>query len=284
MNSIVKLLCLLLLFSIVVACSASTNSNKHIPKESQWLTVANYINGEIIEISVDKQIKQVKLLSLQLPEHLALGARGEEYSAAATKLIKTELQSSEQVKLTFDEQPMNSDGVLEAIVELKNGKILNELLLIQGLAKVHIEEPNVKMENKYKKLEQSAKQLQRGIWETELDHLVDAIPLKKIVDSRFELEVDKQKQTVYISNTSSHDIDLDGWKLVSVKDNQTYTFHEYTLPAHSTVQLISGKEAIKNSLPNVIVWEADHIWHLSDADPAELYTHNNELVSVWEDQ
>lgn len=284
MNAMLKIVSLILLLVTLAACSAATNSNKHIPKESQWLTVANYIENGIFEIHVDKEVKQVKLLSIELPHRLSLGDRGEEYSAAATKLIYTELQSSEQVKLTFDEQPVRQDGLLEAIIELKNGNTLNELLLLQGLAKVQIEEPNVKMENKYKKLEQSAKQLQRGIWETESDHLEEKIPLKKIMDKRLKIEVDKPKQIVYITNLSDTDIDFDGWKLVSVKDNQTYTFNEYTLPANSTLQLISGAEATKNSLPFIIVWEADHIWHLTESDPAELYTHNNELVAVWEDE
>lgn len=275
----------LILFSLLLAsCSNQTSSKVEVPKTNQWYAVSSFVDGDTFHIQNGDKTNTVKLLSLEVPDIKNTSDDLKYLGQQAALFTRAQLEHSKEVKLTFDKQAINDLGQLEAIVELRDGRILNELLLEEGLASVVINEPNVKMENIYKGIEQTAKQKQNGIWRSGTETGNVDIPVKKAEEKGIRIWVDKEAELVVITNISKNNIELDGWKLVSVKDNQTYVFHDYVLEANSSVQIASGKNAsIKNSSPDTLVWEADNIWHLNEKDPAELYTDKNELVAVWED-
>lgn len=274
-----------ILFTILLAsCSSQTSSKVDVPKANQWYTVSSFVDGDTFHIQNGDKTNTVKLLSLEVPEIKNTPDDLKHLGLQAALFTRTQLENSKEVKLTFDKQAVNALGQLEAIVELRDGRILNELLLEEGLATVVINEPNVKMENIYKGIEQTAKQNQNGIWRSGTEAGNVEIPVKKADELGIRIWVDKEDELVVITNISQNSIELDGWKLVSVKDNQTFVFHDYALEANSSVQIASGKNAVnKKSSPNTLIWEADNIWHLNEKDPAELYTDKNELVAVWED-
>lgn len=90
--------------------------------------------------------------------------------------------------------------------------------------------------------------------------------------------IDKRAEIVTIKNNSSEDINLKGWKLVSVTGNQSYTFPEYILKAGTSVTIASGKDA-KGDL----LWGKNNIWNNSKSDPGELYDNNGNLVFRYDD-
>lgn len=90
--------------------------------------------------------------------------------------------------------------------------------------------------------------------------------------------VDLEKEIVTIKNNGSNDVDMIGWKLVSVEGNQTYDFPAgFTLKAGATIYITSGRGA-KDDGVNYLKWTGAYIWN-NDGDTAQLYNVTNELVS-----
>ncbi|KYH35993.1 hydroxyacylglutathione hydrolase [Clostridium tepidiprofundi DSM 19306] len=84
--------------------------------------------------------------------------------------------------------------------------------------------------------------------------------------------IDKVAEIVVIKNNSDRDIDLTGWKLVSVTGNQTYIFPKYILKAGVSIKISSGNS--KGDLK----WSKRNIWNNSKEDDGELYDGLGNLV------
>lgn len=86
--------------------------------------------------------------------------------------------------------------------------------------------------------------------------------------------VDLDKEIVTIKNFSDTDIDMTGWKLVSVEGNQTFDFpNGYILKAGATITIASGRST------GDLKWTGSYIWN-NDGDRAELYDSQGKLVSA----
>lgn len=85
--------------------------------------------------------------------------------------------------------------------------------------------------------------------------------------------IDLQGELVTLKNTSPGNMDLSGWKLLSVTGNQSYTFPAGTIiKAGSTLTIASGEAS------GDIKWTARNIWN-NDGDPAELINAAGTVVS-----
>ncbi|GAA0177045.1 hypothetical protein SH2C18_03410 [Clostridium sediminicola] len=85
--------------------------------------------------------------------------------------------------------------------------------------------------------------------------------------------VDLSQEIVTIKNDSASDVNMSGWKLVSVEGNQTYNFpSNYVLKAGATITIASGKST------GSLKWTGSYIWN-NDGDAAQLYNASNQLVS-----
>ena len=85
--------------------------------------------------------------------------------------------------------------------------------------------------------------------------------------------IDLEKEIVIIENTSMKEVDLTGWKLVSVTGNQTYLFPtSYIIKAGSSITIASGK-ATGN-----LKWTGAYIWN-NDGDQGQLYDSSGKMVS-----
>lgn len=93
-------------------------------------------------------------------------------------------------------------------------------------------------------------------------------------------KLDKKAELVTITNKSDKDVDITGWKLVSVTGNQQFVFPQHTLKAGGSVT-VGGFDSIDVS---DFDWEEGRgIWNNSKSDPAELYDSNGNLVSRFDD-
>jgi len=89
--------------------------------------------------------------------------------------------------------------------------------------------------------------------------------------------VDKKAEIVTLKNKTATDIDMTGWRLVSVKGNQAFNFPSgYILKANSTITISSGDTA------GDLHWSKSNIWNNSESDPAELYN-GATLIDRWDD-
>lgn len=91
--------------------------------------------------------------------------------------------------------------------------------------------------------------------------------------------IDLKGEVVTIKNTSGVAVDVSGWKLVSEKGNQIFTFPSGTvIPASGALKVVSGQNA--QAGPGVLVWTKSYIWN-NDGDPGALYDANGRLVSTY---
>jgi micrococcal nuclease len=270
---------------LMAGCAASSSTADRPAKAGEWLPITGYIDGDTFRVQSGDKSETIRLLYVDTPEMTGGEDKAPEpFGEEASDYTKERLEQSKEVRLTFDKEHKDRYGRTLAIVELRDGAILNELLLQEGLAKVLIVEPNVKMENVYKGLEQQAKHDMIGMWSTgEATNQTD-VPVKKAAQIGIELTVDKRDELVTINNTTNEYINLDGWKLVSVRGNQTYTFDSVQIPAKGTLHVSSSDKSSKPTEDSVLIWEVDNVWNNNEPDPGELYNENNELVAVWEDQ
>ncbi|WP_077212032.1 S-layer homology domain-containing protein [Bacillus dakarensis] len=94
------------------------------------------------------------------------------------------------------------------------------------------------------------------------------------------ISVDEANEKVTIKNAGSLNVDMSGWKLVSVEGNQTYDFPTgFILKAGATVTIASGSNAV-NKPPNILRWTNANIWNNS-GDPAQLFNAGGGKVSEY---
>lgn len=90
-------------------------------------------------------------------------------------------------------------------------------------------------------------------------------------------KLDKFGELVTIQNNSSEDIDLYGWKLLSVRGNQEYIFPDYILKANGIVTVTSGE------IEGDLKWGSVNIWNNTQSDPAILFDAQGNQVFKFED-
>ncbi|TJX13930.1 MBL fold metallo-hydrolase [Tissierella creatinini] len=92
--------------------------------------------------------------------------------------------------------------------------------------------------------------------------------------------LDKKGELLTINSISDKDVDMTGWKLVSLKGNQQFLFPSYTLKAGTSVT-VGGFDS--KDISDFDWEEGNGIWSNSDSDPAELYDASGNMVSRFDD-
>jgi competence protein ComEC len=91
--------------------------------------------------------------------------------------------------------------------------------------------------------------------------------------------VNRDTEIVALKNVGKTDVNMTGWKIVSVEGPQTFYFPEgYILKAGATVYVKSGKNAVHNP-PSSLLWSKGYMWN-NDYDPARLYNARGALVET----
>jgi len=261
--------------ALLASCTNLSTATSNAIRENTWYPIGKIISNDTFEIILGDHIEQVTFLSLDVVDinHQLLGDEVHQF-------IAEQLTESAEISLSFDQEIRNESGQLQAIVQLKNGNSLNEMLLEAGYAKVLIVEPNIKMENKYKKHEQLAKSSKFGIWSDDEETSNVDVTLKETTYKGIRLSVVKKDQKAIISNYTSQQLDLHNWKLVSVTGNEIYIFEDTVLEPGEHV-IVYAKTIDHTSEKHTFYWGTDYVWSLSNKESAELYNVNNELIAEW---
>lgn len=91
--------------------------------------------------------------------------------------------------------------------------------------------------------------------------------------------VNRDTEIVALKNVGKTDVNMTGWKIVSVEGPQTYHFPDgYILKAGATVYVKSGRNAVHNP-PSSLLWSKGYMWN-NDYDPASLYNARGALVET----
>ena len=134
--------------------------------DDQSFRVARVVDGDTLDLAVpdgDSPTTRVRLWGIDTPEVARAGQRGEAYSARATELAR-DVAQGQMVSLDLEPHRLRGRyGRLLAYVELPDGSVLNERLLLEGLATADDRWPHRHLE-RYRLLELQAKRQRRGLW------------------------------------------------------------------------------------------------------------------------
>lgn len=103
---------------------------------------------------------------------------------------------------------------------------------------------------------------------------IPAVTPKVENEGNVTIKVDDSAEIVTITNNSTADVNMTGWKIISVNGNQVFDFtNGYIIKASSSIMIASG------SASGDIVWTTKNIWNNSKPDEAQLYNSSGVLVS-----
>jgi len=105
----------------------------------------------------EKAIRDAKRSGRDVSTIVALGKK-------ATKFVKGVIHTGDTVYLELDVQHTDRYGRLLAYVWLRDGRMLNELLVREGYAQVATFPPNVKYQDRFVEAQRYAREQGRGLW------------------------------------------------------------------------------------------------------------------------
>jgi micrococcal nuclease len=163
----ISLLCLFILTTLI-PCSCNPEPNKsqaNSLEELTYLSIKKIVDGDTfwVEDGTEKGLK-IRLIGVDAPESRKtfkkeVGFYGKEAKAYLTSLLK-----GKKVKLEYDVNRTDQYGRTLAYVYLSDGTFVNADLVKNGYATVMTVPPNVKFAEEFLKLQQEAKENERGLW------------------------------------------------------------------------------------------------------------------------
>lgn len=195
---------MILLFSLVLLVLAGCTSQKTTDSKRVPVKVISVMDGDTIKVNYKRQIKKVRFLLVDAPEmyHKKLGEQpfGREAQARNREI----LNHAKNVSLEFDVgEKEDKYGRLLAYV-YADGKSVQEQLIREGLVRVgYIYEPNTKYVDKYKKIQEEAKQQKKGIWQYK-GYVTDRGFVKSVVKNWHPGENPNKGKSTNSSSTSNH--------------------------------------------------------------------------------
>jgi micrococcal nuclease len=134
----------------------------------QWFTVVRVVDGDTLQIDVSdagEATTRVRLWGVDTPEMARRDPPkpAEPFAQEATDLSRR-LVEGQKVRLTLEDHRLRGNyGRLLAFVELPDDTMLNEALILAGLARADDRWSHRHLEH-FKALEREAKQAGRGLW------------------------------------------------------------------------------------------------------------------------
>lgn len=129
--------------------------------------VIRVVDGDTFVANVEGREEKVRLILIDTPETVHPQKPVQPFGPEASAFTKKKLEK-QKVQLELDVQERDRYGRILAYVYLRDGSMLNQELLKQGLAKVSVYQPNVKYVDRFREIEKEARLAEKGVWgETE---------------------------------------------------------------------------------------------------------------------
>jgi endonuclease YncB( thermonuclease family) len=189
-------------------------------------TVRDVIDGDTVVLDDGRK---VRYLGINAPEH------GQPYARDATN-VNRRLVSGLPVRLEFDQIREDRHGRLLAYVH-RDGALVNEQLLAEGLAHVFSIPPNTRYAERFLHVQRKAKAARKGMWKTARG------PLKI---TRIEPKGNGDEGTgalaefVRIANVSDQTVDVAGYSITD-RDGHRYDFPSAQLRPGQVLTLVTGE-------------------------------------------
>ena len=144
----------LILFLILFVCCGNSN-------DADNYRVLEVVDGDTVIIDHPK-VERVRYLGINTPEKLTPDSPGEPFSKESTA-FNEKLVLGKDVTLEIDEEKYDPYGRLLAYVFI-DGKLVNEVLVREGLARAFFIGPNRKYEKRIYEAQKEAQSKKIGIW------------------------------------------------------------------------------------------------------------------------
>ncbi|WP_330857405.1 thermonuclease family protein [Staphylococcus delphini] len=151
--------------------NADNDENQH--KTSDNLVAAifiKHIDGDTSKFNIDGKEKTVRYLLIDTPEtkHPRLGVQP--FGREASERTRSLLSNAQKIEIEYDVGPKTDKYGRDLAYVFVDGKMVNEILVREGLAKVaYVYPPNTKYLDRLKAAEALAKQEKLGIWSEQTD-------------------------------------------------------------------------------------------------------------------
>jgi micrococcal nuclease len=143
----------------------SLSSTHLVPaSDMKYITVkvASVVDGDTIHVVLHNKKETVRLILINAPETQHPSKPIEPFGPEATRYME-ELLTGKQVKLEQDRSLRDQYGRLLMYVWLED-RMVNEMLLEKGLARVSVFPPDVKYVEAFRIVQKKAQQARLGIW------------------------------------------------------------------------------------------------------------------------
>ncbi len=150
---------LFILFSLLVGCSTTSGVGEK--------TIVTYVvDGDTLDLIINNKEERVRLLLVDTPETKHPSKPVQPFGPEASQFAKDTLEGKE-VTIELDISERDKYGRLLAYVWI-DGKMFNEMLLEQGLARVaYVYAPNTKYVDQFYEIQKQAQKQGIGIWSIE---------------------------------------------------------------------------------------------------------------------
>jgi micrococcal nuclease len=164
MKRITFLIFLFSLTTLNISCSSNNNQNSNENADG-YLAVTKVVDGDTFWVDDGSEKgEKIRLIGVDAPESKNVfkkkqGSYGKEAKEYLQNLLK-----GQRVKLEYDIDHTDQYGRTLAYVYLQDGTFVNAELVKNGYAMVMTVPPNVKFADEFVKLQQEARENNRGLW------------------------------------------------------------------------------------------------------------------------
>lgn len=129
--------------------------------------VVRVVDGDTILVEMDSKEERVRFIGIDTPESVHPDpAKNVPYGKIASDYTKNLLEG-EEVYLEFDVSERDRYGRILAYVYLED-KMINEMLLEEGHARIATYPPNIKYEERFYRLQKEARENKKGGWKSDV--------------------------------------------------------------------------------------------------------------------
>lgn len=244
--------------------------------------VERVVDGDTIKAYVDGEMETIRFIGVNTPE-IAHDDQEEEHYGDESTAFSEDMLKDQTIYLTKDVSDRDQYGRLLRFIWLEKpedpsnydeieDKMFNAILLKEGYAHTVKFEPDVTFYKLFRNLQGQAEDAGKGMWAVEYEES-ERKDLGLIIS-----DFDKKKEMVVIKNNSSEAIELEGYRLISVKDpdTQSFEFGPWLLEPLETVRVFSGPNF--NDYSYDILWSEENMFSNSKLDPIALLDPKGNLI------
>ncbi|SOC39413.1 thermonuclease family protein [Salinicoccus kekensis] len=129
------------------------------------VTVDQFIDGDTTRFNFNGSSESFRYLIIDTPEVRTNSGRPEPYAVEASERVRELLTEADTVEVEFDVGPLTDDYDRYLAYIYADGKMVNEILVREGLAEVrYVHPPNMSHLERLEEAEAAAQEENAGMW------------------------------------------------------------------------------------------------------------------------